>query len=109
MPGQRVSSARRKIDVVLVAIRYAGNARRIELARGYERRGSVWSDLLLYDRPTLVARMAAGQRVVTGRAKSLPGDFEVLAPVRIKQGDGEVLVMAGSDSGGADSLGLPGF
>jgi hypothetical protein len=109
VPGQRVSSSRRKIDIVLVAVRYADDGRQMELVRGFERRGPVWSDLVLLDRSTLIELVGAGRRVVTGREKELPGDFEVLAPVRIMERDGHVLVMAGAHSAGDDSLGLPRF
>ena len=109
MPGQRVSSARKKIDIVLVAARFAAGGRQLALARGYERHGSVWSDLILFDRSALVERVRAGRRVVTGREKELPGDFEVRMPVRITESAGETYLTASGEPKDGDGLGLPLF
>jgi hypothetical protein len=109
MRGKRVSRASRKLDVVLVAARYGEEGDRLNIARGYERRGFVWGDLVLFDRQTLIERLNAKKRVVTGYPGELPGDFEVTATVHLmREGVTESLVANGHQSG-RDDLGLPLF
>jgi hypothetical protein len=100
----RIHRGLKKVDVVLTSARYAGGGSRLAQARGFERRGDVWSDTLLYDRETLVGRLRAGQRIVVGREASLPGDYEVGQSVDLM--DGEWIVVGGGD-GGRDDLGVP--
>jgi hypothetical protein len=99
----------RKLDIVLVAVRYAEGRQTIEIAQGYERFGQVWTDIMLYDRAALADRLAGGALVVTGRPSDLAGEFEVFAPVALqgKNGAGAIAVV---DAGaGGDDLGLPLF
>jgi hypothetical protein len=71
--------------------------------------GQVWSDVRLFDRPTLVDMLWHDQRVETGQAQDLVGDFSNLKPVELKVVDGDVwLLRQGLDSAG-DDLGLPLF
>ncbi len=109
MRGKRVSRLARKLDVVVVAVRYNGSCDRISKVRGYERRGFVWGDQVLLDREALIERLRANKHVVTGRRAALEGDFEVFAPVRlITHNQSKTLVAEGCEGEG-DNLGLPLF
>jgi len=109
MRGKRVSPAARKHDVVLVAVRYGEEGGRLNVAKGYERRGFVWGDLVLFDRQALVERLKAKKRVVTGHQAELPGDFEVSATVHLTQEEGAESILADGHQAGRDDLGLPLF
>ena len=109
MRGRRISRAARKLDVVLVAVRYAQEGSRLNVAKGYERRGFVWGDLVLFDRQDLVERLKAKKRVVTGHQAELPGDFEITATVHLMQEDGTEAIVADGHHAGRDDLGLPLF
>ncbi len=107
--GKRVSKASRRADVVLVDVRYVPEGGHVRVARGYERRGDVWSDLVILDRAELVDRIRRGRRIFTGRTKDLPGDFEILSPVSVDR-EVEALRVESSDLGdGREELGLPVF
>ncbi len=60
--------ARLKIDGVIEAVRYNPDGT-IRLARGYERRGVVWTDEIMLNRNDLVERLSQGKRFVTGVRK----------------------------------------
>jgi hypothetical protein len=80
-----------KFDGVIEAVRYKGG--RIELVRAYERRGPTFSDRVLLDRATLLARIRQGKRFVIGqRRKLLASTFDVGMPVNlVGQEDSQVL------------------
>lgn len=109
MPGVRTSVARKKVDVVLVAARYAPDGL-LQLAQGYSRRGVVWGDLQLFTRQQLLERLLAGQRLVTGRPAELVGDFHIDGRVehRARNGQEGFLSIEGSEGPG-DDLRLPLF
>jgi hypothetical protein len=68
--------ARMKIDGVIEAVRYSSDGG-IHMVRAYQRRGAVWSDLILLDRSELVEQLQKGKHFVTGtRKKSLGSVFE---------------------------------
>jgi hypothetical protein len=98
-----------KIDVVVVAARYAAEDGRLILAQGYERRGVVWSDVGLFDRQTLVERLESGMKIVTGRPKELAGDFEFAASVELAAVDGKQTLVAEGRPAHGDDLGVPLF
>ena len=102
----RVGRGLKKLDMVLTSARYDESGVRVAQARGFERRGDVWSDTLLYDRETLVARLRSGQRVVVGREGDLPGDFEIGHRVRL---DGPGWLVIDGGIGGRDDLAVPLF
>ena len=105
MRGNRTSIAKTDIDMVLVSARYKPAGRRLLFARGYARRGQVWSDIKLYDRATLVEALKQGQNMVVGRWLGLVGDFEILSPVHLTQADHLRTGEKSEHSG--DDLGLP--
>jgi len=108
MRGQRSSIAGKQVDLVLVAVRYEADGRRLRLARGHSRRGAVWGDLELFDRQQLVQQLQAGRRLAAGRPKELVGDFEVLGQLQLADGGEGALVVEGSGAE-HDDLGLPLF
>jgi hypothetical protein len=109
MRGKRVSPAARKLDVVLVAVRYGEEGGCLKVARGYERRGFVWGDMVLFDRQALIERLKDKKRVATGKQAELPGDFEVSATVHLTQEAGTESIVADGHQAGRDDLGLPLF
>jgi hypothetical protein len=107
--GKRVSRQARKLDVVVVAARYDEAGNRLSAAKGYERRGFVWGDVVLLDRQALIDRLRSEKLVVTGRPADLEGDFEVIAPIRLQGADGSVTLVAEGLRARGDDLGLPLF
>ena len=110
MRGIRLSRASKIHDVVLVAVRYESNAPRLSLAQAYERMGEIWSDLRSLNREEVIQRLGAGRRVVIGKPRLVPGDFDVHATVSLERvNGGEGRIMAEGQSGDGDRLGLPLF
>jgi len=108
--GRRVSKKMRKLDVVVEAVRYDEETSRLDLARGYERVGYIWSDKILFDRTQLVELLKTKKRVVCGRPEGIQGDFEVYGRLQL-MGDGEHGVLTCDAPSGLkkDNLSLPLF
>ncbi len=64
--------ARKKLDGVIEAVRYAPGGK-IATVRMYERHGVVWSDHILLDRKELADRLRQGRRLAVGERKSYLG------------------------------------
>ncbi|MFN2149219.1 MAG: hypothetical protein ACK2T2_12585 [Anaerolineales bacterium] len=107
MPGERVSRASRKLDVVLVAARYRPQTAELDFAQGYVRTGPIWSDLKLIRRDELIEKVSQGKKVAAGKPVDLPGDFELLARVELVGQNGSQALRAENSSGPGDDLGLP--
>ena len=91
--------ARNKIDGVIEAVRYTPGGM-ISVVRTYERRGAVWSDHIIIDRPELAARLAKGLHFVIGLRKEFVGSvFDTGSEVHLV---GEHIV-SGALSAGAQS------
>ncbi len=105
MRGKRTSISKTQIDLVLVSARYETETRRLIFARGFARRGQVWTDIKLFDRASLVEGLNKGQNIVTGRSSALAGDFEILSTVHL--GSEEHLLAGGMGEHAGDDLGLP--
>ena len=60
----------KKFDGVIEAVRYTRNGQ-IDFVRAYERRGATFSDRILLDRKTLLERLKASKRFVTGQRQAL--------------------------------------
>ncbi len=103
--GKRTSISKTQIDLVLVSARYEPETRRLIFARGFGRRGQVWTDIKLFDRASLVEGLKMGQKIVTGRSSTLAGDFEILSPVHLGS-EGQLLAGGRSEHAG-DDLELP--
>ena len=96
----------KKPDVVIEAVRYAADGR-INLVRGFERRGATYSDRVLIPRADLAERLKKGRRVVVGdRLEYLASSFNVIRPVFLADSD----VIATSKDAKSDLLeGAPFF
>ena len=105
MRGTRSSISKKKLDVVLEAIRIDEQTMQIKIIRGFRRRGVVWGDWELFEVAEVVEFLQGGMRVATGRPGSLQGDFEIIAKVQLQGKDRELKLII---EGGED-LGLPLF
>jgi hypothetical protein len=103
--GKRASIAKTAVDLVLVSARYKPAGRVLLFARGYARRGQVWTDIKIYDRASLVEALKQSQNVVVGRSLGLAGDFEILSPVHLSPR--EHLRTGEKNEHSGDDLGLP--
>ncbi len=108
MRGLRVSKAVKKLDIVLVAVRYDED-HKVLLARGFSRHGSVWGDRKLFGRDAILTGLDDGENVVTGELSYLPGDFDVFETVRAEKTDGSSRLLTDGVEGVGDMLGLPLF
>jgi hypothetical protein len=102
----RVRPGLKKIDLVVTSARYQDTGDRLVQARGFERRGAVWSDTQLFDREMLALRLRQGQRIVSGQEADLPGDFVV--GLKLDLDSAGWIVAAGSQTG-RDDLRVPLF
>lgn len=102
--------AKPKFDGVIESVRFKKNGK-IAYVRAYERRGATFSDWVLIDRPTLVERLKAGKKYVTGRrVPYLASTFEVSQPVRLIQKNGtEIIVTSDADANQDQLPGVPFF
>jgi len=81
----------KKSDFVIEAVRYKNG--KIDIVRGYQRRGPTYTDRILLDRKTLLERIKEGKLVVTGQRKEfLASTFEVGKPVKVVEQDGKQVV-----------------
>ena len=97
-----------KFDVEIEAVRYKNG--KIELVRGYERRGVTFTDRILLDRKSIFERLKAGKRFVTGQRKEfLGGTFDVGKPVKLVGGDGKQVVTTLPEAEHDELEGVPSF
>jgi hypothetical protein len=81
----------KKSDFVIEAVRYKNG--KIEVVRGYQRRGPTYTDHILLDRKTLLERLKEGKLVVTGQRKEfLASTFDIGKPVKVMEQDGKQVV-----------------
>ncbi len=92
--------ARPKIDGIIEAVRYSSDGK-IAFARGYERRGLVWSDNVLITRDELLQMLKQGRHLVTGVRKAYLGGVFDTGPEIHVQND---YILAGSKADGCDKL-----
>ncbi|MFQ5942714.1 MAG: hypothetical protein ACE5JF_04095 [Anaerolineales bacterium] len=105
MRGKQTLIAKSQVDLVLVTAHYGPGTGKLLFARGYARRGQVWTDIMLFDRAKLVDSLRQGRIVMTGRNSTLAGDFEILSPVTL--GSDDRLLAQGSHEPNGDDLELP--
>jgi hypothetical protein len=84
---------------------------RLLSAQAHERRGAVWTDLVLLDREALLARLQSRRRVYAGAANpDVPGDFTVRGRLSLQDaGGGRAYLTLGESPAGRDDLGVPVF
>ena len=99
-----------KYDGVIEAVHYAPDGR-LEWVRAYERRGPAFSDRVLLDRASLLARLKKGKKFLVGtRLAHMGSSFQVGAPVRVVKQAGEDFLVTRSGSRTGDDLeGIPVF
>ena len=84
--------AKKNFDGIIEAVRYARNGQ-IDFVRAYERRGDTFSDRVLIDRKTLLARLRSRKRFVIGRRlQFLASTFENAREVHLVQQNGNEFV-----------------
>jgi hypothetical protein len=110
MRGVKISrTARKELDLVLVAARYRSNDGSLLIAQGYERRGAVWGDVQIFTREVLAEKIQQGERIVTGQLADIQGDFKVLEPVHLDKHNGNFTLYTGEHLSSSDELKIPLF
>jgi hypothetical protein len=107
--GYRLPKSSRKMDVVIVAVRYTERNKQFKVGQGYVRRGTIWGDLTLLTRHDLVQRLEGKQNIVTGAPAEIPGEFDVFGRVLLDQEDGGESIYVGEMPQKGDELGVPLF
>lgn len=100
--------AKQQYDGVIEAVHY-GDDGLVDWARGYLRRGEVWSDRLVVRRAELIDALKRGRKIFSGqRRENLGGKFEVTDQLRLVGKDGaEVLTFSGGSAESDNLEGLP--
>lgn len=94
----------KKFDGVIEAVRYNRNGQ-ITLVRAYELRGVIYSDLVLLDRDTLLERLKAGKKFITGQRKEFWGSsFEFGKTVTVVSKDGKDVLTTREDNSKRDEI-----
>jgi hypothetical protein len=106
--GWQLSPAAKRLDIVVVAARYDPQGK-LTVAQGFERRGQVWSDLILVDRDTLIRKLRSRWRVAVAVPAPVPGDFEIVARVRLERKNGVETLASNSAHADQDHLPAPLF
>jgi hypothetical protein len=106
--GWQLSPAAKRLDIVVVAARY-DLLGKLTVAQGFERRGQVWSDLILVDRDTLIRNLRSRRRVAVAVPTPVPGDFEIVARVRLEGKNGVEFLASNSAHADQDHLPAPLF
>jgi len=97
----------KKFDGVIEAVRYTRNGQ-IDFVRAYERRGVAFSDRVLLDRKTLLERLKASKRFVTGqRQVLLAGTFNNGCAVNLVQHEGREFVSTRANAASDELEGVP--
>ncbi|GAP20464.1 hypothetical protein [Leptolinea tardivitalis] len=80
--------ANKKIDGVIEAVRYNSEGL-VELVRGYEKRGPVYSDRILFTRDQLLQRLRTGKKFYVGeRIPLLASTFKLGNPISLSDSTG---------------------
>lgn len=89
---------KKQFDGVIEAVRYNRNGQ-IDFVRAYERRGFTFSDRVLLDRKTLLERLKAHKRFVTGQRREFLGStFESGSDVQLTSRDGRDFIATRPDA-----------
>ncbi len=99
---------RQKFDYIVEAVHYSPEGQ-VAWVRGYERRGPTFSDRVMLDRVTLVARLKAGKRLVVGQRVLLQAStFDVSQLLRVFRRKGQDILATGDSQPEKDNLeGVP--
>jgi hypothetical protein len=102
--------AQKKFDALVEVVRYQPSGL-IHCVRVYERRGPTFTDRILLDRATLLARLKEGKKIVTGkRVQYFSSTFEVDESLKItKTAKGEFITTGVSADDRDELKGIPLF
>lgn len=100
--------ARNDYDGVVEAVHYSSDGQ-VAWVRAYEKRGPTFSERMMLDRETLVARLKDGKRYVSGkRIPYLASTFDVSDALHLVNKDGEEVLVTGDRQAETDNLeGVP--
>ncbi len=94
----------KKLDGVIEAVRYTRDGK-IDRVRAYVLRGVAYSDRVILDRETLLARIRDGKQFAVGqRREFLGGTFHLERPVRLFGADGEEILTTRDEASNQDEL-----
>ena len=94
----------KKLDGIIEAVRYTRDGN-IDLVRAYELRGVAYSDRVILDRQSLLARIRDGKRFAVGQRKEfLGGTFHLERPVRLSGADGKEILTTRDEASDRDEL-----
>ncbi|PWH14474.1 MAG: hypothetical protein DDG59_12825 [Anaerolineae bacterium] len=95
---------RPKADFVIETVRYNQQGQ-IEWVRGYERRGEVFSDVVVLPRHELFERLKKGKKVFVGRRLYKMGSaFELSKAVKLMANNGNAVIVTENTSASSDCL-----
>lgn len=98
----------KRYDFVIEAVRYKNG--KIDIVRGYQRRGPSYTDHILLDRKALLEQIKSGKHVVTGQRKIfLASTFDIGKPVQLFEQDGRQVVSTLSQAEHDELEGVPIF
>jgi hypothetical protein len=94
----------KKLDGIIEAVRYTRDGK-IDIVRAYVLRGVAYSDRVLLDRETLLARIKDGKRFAVGQRKEfLGGTFDLEKPVKFSGTDGKEILTTRDEASNRDEL-----
>jgi len=94
----------KKLDGIIEAVRYADDGK-IESVRAFVLRGVAYSDRVILDRETLLARIKAGKRFAIGQRKEfLAGTFDLERTVKFSGEDGKEFLTTLDGTANRDKL-----
>jgi hypothetical protein len=98
----------KRYDFVIEAVRYKNG--KIDVVRGYQRRGPTFTDRVLLDRKALLDQLQQGKYVVTGQRKVLlASTFDIGKPVQVVEQDGKQVLTTLSQAEHDELEGVPVF
>ncbi len=94
----------KKLDGIIEAVRYTNDGK-IDAVRAYELRGVAYSDRVILDRETLLARIKDGKKFAVGQRKEfLGGTFDLEKTVKYSGEDGKEFLTTLEKSANRDQL-----
>ena len=100
--------AKIKYDGVVEAAHYKPDGQ-LDWVRVYERKGAVFSDVILLNRDTFIRQLRTGRRYMVGeRILNMGGKFKVTQPIHLNNLDGKQVIVVGETRADKDELsGVP--
>jgi hypothetical protein len=95
--------AHQKYDGIIEAVRYQPNGQ-IDVVRVYKKRGFVFSDILLMDRPALIDELSRGKKYVTGQRQIYVANVFVTGKSIHLSGKSKPIITTKEQAGSQDFL-----